>query len=525
VELREYLEVLRRRWLLVLLPVVVAAVAGGLLAAEHPRYTSTAILYAQPSQGTSVGSTSLAEQRLHSVAELAKQRRLARAVDDRLHLPGTARDVQDMVSTRTQADALLLYVDVKDSQPTRARRVADATAQSLMSLSDSLELKGDSAAAQPPVRLRVAQHATDPASHVLTDVSRRTGFAGLLGLVAGVVLALLRETYDESVRTASHLSQAAGTNSVSVLPYERSLHTNRADAVVEDLDNAWTESLHRTLLRLSPPSRPMSRTSLVVTGCAAGVGATTMSCGLALAAAQTGLSVLLIGADTRVSRLDEHLGVRDVVGLSDVLLREHPIDEAVRSWGAHGLQVMLPGSAEASSGDLMRALRTSELLAELERRYDLVIIDAPPLLSVTESTALGSAAGGILLVARHQHTRTTRVREAADLCAEIGTPVLSAVLAMAPRDRRVFGRPRRVPGRPGTIRSRLSALVSAPGGGGAAPPAAGPDGHHPGAAPAGGHAPGFAETQNRDSAGEPRAEDQHVLQAAETVRGGGRAGE
>jgi polysaccharide biosynthesis transport protein len=173
---------------------------------------------------------------------------------------------------------------------------------------------------------------------------------------------------------------------------------------------------------------------IVLTSPAPGDGKTTVSCNLAIAVAEIGRKVLLIDGDLRRPRLHKVFGVNNNWGLSDLLwagtqLETAPITDLVRETEVSGLCVLPAGSrGNTVPSNLFYSPRMSKLLARLRSEFDMVLIDAPPMIHLADARVLGRLADGVILVIRAGQTTTESARFARQRFAEDGTRVLGTVL-------------------------------------------------------------------------------------------------
>ena len=135
-------------------------------------------------------------------------------------------------------------------------------------------------------------------------------------------------------------------------------------------------------------------------------GKTTTTCNLAITLAQAGRRVVLVEGDLRRPRLAEYLGIEGAVGLTSVLIGRIAAEDALQPWGDIPLEVLASGPLPPNPSELLQSRAMELLLGDLERRADVVLVDAPPLLPVTDASILARMADGTVLVVRHgQHHR------------------------------------------------------------------------------------------------------------------------
>jgi non-specific protein-tyrosine kinase len=128
----------------------------------------------------------------------------------------------------------------------------------------------------------------------------------------------------------------------------------------------------------------------------------------------------------------EYLGIEQAIGLTNVLIGQVALEDALQPWGRTGRLLVLPsGVLPPNPSELLGSHQMMELIATLEDRA-LVLLDAPPLLPVTDAAVIAAEASGALLVVRAKHTRREHVATALGNLSAVGAHVLGSVLNMAP---------------------------------------------------------------------------------------------
>ena len=184
---------------------------------------------------------------------------------------------------------------------------------------------------------------------------------------------------------------------------------------------------------------------IVLTSPSPGDGKTTVACNLSIAVAEIGRRVLLIDGDLRRPRLHKVFGVSNNWGLSDVLwadtsLETVPISHLVRDTEISGLCLLPGGSCGGTPSNLFYSPRMSMLLKRLRTEFDMIMIDAPPMIHLADARVLGRLADGVILVIRAGQTTTESALFASQRFAEDGTCVLGTVLnSWDPKTSRHYG--------------------------------------------------------------------------------------
>ncbi|MBK1670942.1 hypothetical protein CKO28_23295 [Rhodovibrio sodomensis] len=254
------------------------------------------------------------------------------------------------------------------------------------------------------------------------------GFGVLAAAAAAVALAGLREALDRGVRGAEQLERLAGLRVLATVPRARRDPAGRvlaqpAGALAEALRGFYTAVLMAGIDR--PPR------TLLVTSALPGEGKTALACALARVLARAGSRVLLIDADVRYPRVARTLGVPAVPGLSDLLTRQCTMAEALHRDPAPGLDgrlAVLPAGRAGDPGRLLESDRLGGLIADLGGEFDLVLVDAPPVLAVADPRTLAARADATVLAVRWARTPRASVRRAVTLLRETGAELAGAAL-------------------------------------------------------------------------------------------------
>jgi capsular exopolysaccharide synthesis family protein len=193
----------------------------------------------------------------------------------------------------------------------------------------------------------------------------------------------------------------------------------------------FTEALARlatNVALLAPDQRPRV---LMVTSSTPGDGKTTVSANLALALARAGQRVLLIDADLRGGRIAQLVAIRRRVGLAELLGGQAEVEQVVEqvgTWSNGGLFVIANGELTGAPAELLGSVYAQRLLDWARSAYDTVVVDTPPLTSVSDAAVLAPLVDGVVLVARAGVTAREALMFTVDQLRIVRAPMLGAVL-------------------------------------------------------------------------------------------------
>jgi capsular exopolysaccharide synthesis family protein len=425
-DLLQYLRLLRRRWTIVAASVLLALTAAALATARmSPRYAaSITMVVTAPGDGgnpaVAYQAGLLSQDRAKSYAKLINSRSVASAVAGALGDGLTAEELQPKISAAVVPETVLVRATVTDRSPVLAMRIAHTLGTEFARYVDGLERPAKSAPAR--VQVTVADDADLPRAPVSPRPLRNLALGLVLGLVVGVAGAVLRDRTDTSVRSARSLREAAGGVALGTVAADGRLGLSvRADS-------PHAEEFRRIRTNLRFAEGDALPRSVVVTSALPEEGKSTIACNLAVSLAEAGWRVVLVDGDLRGAQLASHLGLDETPGLTDALAHDRPVGAMLRQWGPDSLSVLPAGSVTGHTSELLASRKTPSVLRELERRADIVVVDAPALLSTTDAAILARGCAGAIVVARYGRTRREDVLQGVERLEAVRARVVGAVL-------------------------------------------------------------------------------------------------
>jgi len=258
------------------------------------------------------------------------------------------------------------------------------------------------------------------------------GMLGLaVGLILGLVAAFVREGVDDAISSTEMAEEYAGTTVLAAVPMVASWK-KRDKPLVVSLARPMSPAAEayrslRTSLQFARQERDVR--TILVTSPTAAEGKTATLSNLGAMFAQTGQRVVLVSCDLRKPRLGEFFGVSEQQGLTTAILGERPLENVIQPLpGDDNLWMLASGQLPPNPAELLNGTRIQQAFAALRRHFDLVLIDSPPVLPVTDAVLLASGADATLLVAAAGRTRRGDLRRAADKLAQVNARVVGLVL-------------------------------------------------------------------------------------------------
>jgi capsular exopolysaccharide synthesis family protein len=289
---------------------------------------------------------------------------------------------------------------------------------------------------EKPEEVTVIRPANLPSRPVNPPKTATTGAMGvIIGLVIGLVIAFIVETFDTSLGAIKDVEEALGAQVLGVIP--QADMKGIAESVKDRYPGGLGEDATRVVSLIShfSPKTMMAenfrslRTNiqfkmeeneikvLSITSTSPQEGKTLVSINLSISLAQAGMKTLLVAADLRKPMIGTAFGIETIPGLTDVLLGNYPwrdtvrtitdiimgkmtMDEVMVTPGLDNLNIITAGTIPPNPAELIDSKRLSSFVEEVKQEYDIVIFDAPPVLSAADAAILGTKVDGVLLVYR-----------------------------------------------------------------------------------------------------------------------------
>ncbi len=440
-DFKQFLVVLRRRWLSVLLIVALAlGVASALTFTRTPMYESKAqvLLTVDVRDTTDAYAANLAiTQRAATYAQIAKSTELADLIIDAGGFEMSPEKLASRIDAEVVEGTSLIELKIQDENAREAQKIANVTVAQFADYIQNLE---QVTGADNTVLVKKTDEATFNPSQVSPTVLLNLVVAALIGLLLGIGLAVTRELLDRTIRTADHVGELTESPVLASIGFDNDI---RSAPLLTDLGGfaARTEAFRLLRTNLQFIDLDHQPRCLVISSAVPGEGKTMTSTNLAVALAQTGRNTLIIDADLRRPRVATTLGLDPAIGLTTALVGKTEIHDAIQVHEASGLHVLASGAKPPNPTEILQSKITHDLIRRLRSSYDMVIIDAPPLLPVADASVLAKLADGVIIVVRHAKTTKDQVNEAINRLNQVGARLYGVVVNMVAK--RSFQKPTR----------------------------------------------------------------------------------
>ncbi len=432
----DFIRVMRRSWALIATALLLGTAAGaGLTLSATPMFSATTKVFVSvQSTGTTtselVQGNSAAQQKVSSYIDVVPTASVLQPVIDDLGLDTTVAALAGRVSASSKVNNVVIAITVLDPDAATSAKIATAVGSSFAEVvTDDLETP--TSGGPSLVRIGTIEPPVVPTSPTTPKLINNLVLGAAIGLVLGIAAALLRSTLDTKVRTQDDVRSVTDLPVLGGIGYDPTA-SKQPLIVHADPRSPRAESFRTLRTNVQFVDLDDTVRTFTITSSLPSEGKSTTAANLAIAMAESGVRVVIVDADLRRPRLDDVLGVEGAAGLTDVLIGRAELDDVIHPWGTGGLHVLPAGRIPPNPSELLGSARMRALVQDLASAFDYVVIDAPPLLPVTDAALLARLTDGALMIAASGRASRNQLRVALEALASVGGRTLGLVMTMLP---------------------------------------------------------------------------------------------
>ncbi len=489
VDIRQYLALFWQwAWLIALAAVLAGGVAYIISKNTTPVYqTTTRLLVSNPPSQGSIDTTAMISgtTMTQTYSQMLSDAPVLDKVIEKLNLTMTSKDLAGAISVSVVSNTQIITVNVEDVSPTRAVDIANmlgtvfaerilqlqaerysATLQGLQKqvedmgkqiddtnakltqetdpaqkvqldtrLTEYRKLYSSLVTSYEQVRLAEAQTSTSvavvqpaqlPTVPVRPKTTQNTLLAVVVGMLAAMGVIFAIDALDDTIRTPEEVTQSLGLPILAVISH---FTTEEGKPIVESQPRSPVSEAFRTLrtnLQYTGVDSPLR--AILVTSTEPSEGKTTVTVNLAAVFAQGGLRVTLIDADMRHPSIHKRLGNRNKFGLSSLFVRqEENLDGSLQSTRLPNLSIITAGDIPPNPSELLASQKMGLILGRIKEVSDMVLLDSPPIMAVTDASVLVPIVDGVLIVVQPGVTRSTALRQTVEQLRRLNANILGIV--------------------------------------------------------------------------------------------------
>jgi capsular exopolysaccharide synthesis family protein len=425
---QHYWRALVKSWPVILVLALLGGAAGYGFAQTRPdSFRATSSVFVSAAEGSDpnelLQGSSYTQNLVQSYTRLATATIVLEPVISDLGLDVTPVQLARQITAENPLNTVIIDVAVVDGDRQRAADIANAVTRSLSA--EARSLSPESAAGLSTLSVAPIAEATPPNQPV--GPNRRlitlTGLA--IGLALGVVLALVRSVVDTRLRSTADVDE------LRLAPVLGTVGRRRRGslAFADEPQGAAADDFRRIRAQLQFSDVDSVARTIAVSSVSADdrESRAAVTLDLALAYAERGQSVLVVDADLRGGGLADLAAVSDEVGLTDVVVGRVEFDDAVTPWRDR-VDVIATGEVPPNPSPLLSSKSMALFVEAARERYDVVVVDAPGVLTSSDALELGRLTDGVVLVATVGHSSRGQLVQAVRALGGVQVPVIGVIL-------------------------------------------------------------------------------------------------
>jgi non-specific protein-tyrosine kinase len=265
-----------------------------------------------------------------------------------------------------------------------------------------------------------------PAVPVRPRTMQNTLLAGLIGALLAAGSVVVVDALDDRLKDPTDLARRTGLTVIGVIPFTATEATGPVTSLEPRSPVSEAYRALRTNIQFSNVARKLNR--IVVTSPTPGDGKTTIAANLAIILAQGGQKVTLIDADLRRPKVHKMFKLTNRAGLTGLFLKQIELSDAAKPAGMENLSIITSGQIPPNPAELLGSTRMSEMLDEIQTTSDKIVVDTPPILSVTDASVLNPYVDGVILVVQVGQTHVGAALQAVNNMRQVGVNLIGLVI-------------------------------------------------------------------------------------------------
>lgn len=434
-EFRDYLRMVKRGWpAIFLITAFFVAASVAYLVVSPKTYQARAVVYVSARGPQSIGDLQQGSQFVGDLvttyAEIADSAVVLEPVSQDLDQAVSVDELSQILTSTVRPNTNLIDLQVDADSPAKAQQVANAVAATMKRVIPRLESGGSVRSSRPTVRIEHVEQAKLPAGPISPDRQEIMALGLIVGLTLGLGLTILVQSMGRRIRRVHDVRRVTDLPLLGAIP-QRGLR-ERGSLIARDSRNSAAVEAFRTLRTNLRFLNPSARRVVLITSTVEDSQEPDVAANIAWSLADSGFRVAVVDADLRHPRLAKVFAEAGSIGLADVLGARVSATDALQDGGHPRLSVLSAGTASPNGNELLGSRAMRDLLDELARTFDFVVVRAPALLSDSDAAVLAVSADLTVLGVVLGRTKSTELAAALTALGTVGVEPAGIIMTRAP---------------------------------------------------------------------------------------------
>lgn len=420
---------IKKKLVLILILPIVLAVASGIVSffVLKPVYEAeVSIIISKDEGGILTQSDVMMYQNLiKTYRKIAESNAVVEGALKKLNNSTTLKKLKSDRIVTGENGTQVITVSVKGNYAEEAVIKVEAMAQSFLTEAKRL---------LPSGHVEIMDHAVMPEGPVKPNKLLNIAFAYLIGLMIAVGLAYLFDIMDDTIKSEEDLERCVKVPVIGVIPKS----ADKPSLVVKNEPKSVGTEAYRTF-RTNFQFLTMDRNikKIILTSTQSGEGKTVTTGNLALSLSQTGKKVLIVDCDLRKPTINKHFNLINNSGFANVIIERMDYKKVVHEY-SENLHIITAGKSLINPGELLYMEYIKPIFRSLEEEYDIILVDTPPIISVTDAQLLAAASDGVIIVLSSGESNKKLCQKALQLLNNVHANVIGVVLNKASDESRAY---------------------------------------------------------------------------------------
>lgn len=429
-DIMEILNIVRKRLNLILTITILSALISAVVSyfVIKPVYQAQVSIIVGLTDTSKIdpSQTNLYQNILNTYVKIAKSKVVAKNAEGLLNDGTTAGQLMASTQVTQDSGTQLLIMTSTSLKPAQAYKNLQAMSEAFITESARLFTSG---------KTQIMDKAEVPGSPIKPDKKKNIALAALVGLMVSVGIAFLMEYLDRTIKTEKDIENYINIPLIGVIPK----YVMEGLTITMSKPKAPASEAYKTLrTNIQYSSLDNDINILAVTSAGPGEGKTVTSCNIAVVLAQFGHKVLLVDADMRRPSVHKVFNISNKIGLSNLLIEDLRIEDTGINVMPN-LDILTSGTIPPNPSEVLASHKMTVFLSAMEKKYDSIIIDTPPVIMVTDAQVLATKAEGVMLVVCQGEATIDAVKKAKELLTSVNANVLGAVLNKVEHNGKGYG--------------------------------------------------------------------------------------
>ena len=426
-EIKDYLNIIRKRIKLVLLITAFATIITGILSfyVLKPVYEAqcTVIVGKDSTDKITASEVTMYEDLIKTYSQIAKSRVVAENALGRLNIGASWQEFTSNVNIKSETGTQIMDISYKSQTAEIAQQGTNAISQAFIEESQKF---------LPSVSVKIMDKALTPEAPIKPNKMLNIAKAFILGLLFSLLLVFLLDYLENTIKNEEDVERQLRLPTMGLIPKQNKMEKLIVEKQPKSTVTEAFKSM-RTNLLFSMENRGIN--TLMVASSTPKEGKTSVSTNIAFAIAKTGKRVLLVDCDLRKPSVHRDFNISNSEGLVDVILKEKKAPEIIIKINDN-FNVITAGIANYNSSELLSSQKMKNFIKDMEKEYDYVILDTPPIVAFTDALTLVTDKVGVILVINSEQTKIEICKKSKQLLTNVNATLIGAVLNKV--DKRAF---------------------------------------------------------------------------------------